>query len=55
NVGCQKSIRGAGIRRLLQKNGFQVSLIDEFRTSITCPNSFAPTLQTFYRCPPPSS
>ncbi|KAI8086987.1 uncharacterized protein B0P05DRAFT_578154 [Gilbertella persicaria] len=37
NVKFHEPIRGVGMRRMLQKEGFLVHLIDEFRTSSICP------------------
>ncbi|KAJ2567676.1 hypothetical protein IW140_004379 [Coemansia sp. RSA 1813] len=46
-------IRGVGFRRMLRKKGCQVYLIDEFRTSKTCPNCLTGTLKTFLKVPNP--
>ncbi|KAI8086838.1 uncharacterized protein B0P05DRAFT_578067 [Gilbertella persicaria] len=37
NVKFHEPIRGVGMRRMLQKEGFLVHLIDEFKTSSICP------------------
>ncbi|KAI8052606.1 uncharacterized protein B0P05DRAFT_562139 [Gilbertella persicaria] len=37
NVKFREPIRGAGMKRMLQKEGFLVHLIDEFKTSSICP------------------
>ncbi|KAJ1667665.1 hypothetical protein IW140_001278 [Coemansia sp. RSA 1813] len=46
-------IRGVGFRRMLRKKGCQVYLIDEFRTSKTCPNCLTGTLRKFLKVPNP--
>ncbi|KAJ1765951.1 hypothetical protein IW140_006320 [Coemansia sp. RSA 1813] len=46
-------IRGVGFRRMLRKKGCQVYLIDEFRTSKTCPNCLTGTLKKFLKVPNP--
>ncbi|KAJ2569580.1 hypothetical protein IW140_002988 [Coemansia sp. RSA 1813] len=43
-------IRGVGFRRMLRKKGCRVYLIDEFRTSKTCPSCLTGTLKTFLKC-----
>ncbi|KAJ2708583.1 hypothetical protein H4R19_004679 [Coemansia spiralis] len=39
--------RGKGLRQMLVKQGFKVYLVDEFRTSKTCPTCEMATLTTF--------
>ncbi|KAJ1772491.1 hypothetical protein IW140_001733 [Coemansia sp. RSA 1813] len=46
-------IRGVGFRRMLRKKGCRIYLIDEFRTSKTCPNCLTGTLKTFLKVPNP--
>ncbi|ORE04121.1 hypothetical protein BCV72DRAFT_180494, partial [Rhizopus microsporus var. microsporus] len=46
-------IRGLGFRRLLKKHGFQVYLIDEYKTSRCCPTCHNESLRTFRRVPNP--
>ncbi|KAJ2085574.1 hypothetical protein IW138_006246 [Coemansia sp. RSA 986] len=46
-------IRGVGFRRMLRKKGCQVYLIDEFRTSKTCPNCLTGALEKFLKVPNP--
>ncbi|KAJ1772058.1 hypothetical protein LPJ74_001793 [Coemansia sp. RSA 1843] len=46
-------IRGVGFRRMLRKKGCRVYLIDEFRTSKTCPNCLTGTLKKFLKVPNP--
>ncbi|KAJ2569518.1 hypothetical protein IW140_003072 [Coemansia sp. RSA 1813] len=46
-------MRRAGLRRVLRKKGCQVYLIDEFRTSRTCPNCLTGTLKKFLKVPNP--
>ncbi|RCH90983.1 hypothetical protein CU097_005823 [Rhizopus azygosporus] len=46
-------IRGLGFRRLLKKHGFQVFLIDEYKTSRCCPTCHNESLHTFRRIPNP--
>ncbi|KAI7902286.1 uncharacterized protein BX663DRAFT_435827, partial [Cokeromyces recurvatus] len=38
NVKFQESTRNKGLINMLKKNGFKVHLVDEFRTSSSCPN-----------------
>ncbi|KAJ1769179.1 hypothetical protein LPJ74_004240 [Coemansia sp. RSA 1843] len=46
-------IRGVGFRRMLRKKGCQVYLIDEFRTSKTCPDCLTGALKKFLKVPNP--
>ena len=46
-------IRGLGFRRLFKKHGFQVFLIDEYKTSRCCPTCHNESLHTFRRVPNP--
>ncbi|KAJ1665958.1 hypothetical protein EV178_002804 [Coemansia sp. RSA 1646] len=46
-------IRGVGLRRMLRKKGCRVHLIDEFRTSKTCPNCLSGALEKFLKVPNP--
>ncbi|KAJ1666524.1 hypothetical protein IW140_004629 [Coemansia sp. RSA 1813] len=52
-VRYHEPIRGVGLRRMLRKKGCQVYLIDEFRTSKTCPNCLTGTLKKFLKVPNP--
>ncbi|KAJ2695387.1 hypothetical protein H4R19_005846, partial [Coemansia spiralis] len=45
--------RGKGLRQMLVKQGFKVYLVDEFRTSMTCPTCEMATLTTFKDIPNP--
>ncbi|KAG1620233.1 hypothetical protein G6F46_002553 [Rhizopus delemar] len=47
NVKYHEPIRGVGMRRMLAKEGFQVYLFDEFRTSSVCPSCHNGGLETF--------
>ncbi|KAJ2714405.1 hypothetical protein H4R19_001746 [Coemansia spiralis] len=49
----QEPQRGKGLRRMLRKKGFTVYLIDEFRTSMTCPACGQASLRTFKEVPNP--
>ena len=53
NTKFHEPIRGLGFRRLLKKAGFQVYLIDEFKTSRCCPTCEADSLRTFKTVPNP--
>ncbi|KAG1056690.1 hypothetical protein G6F43_001445 [Rhizopus delemar] len=46
-VKYHEPIRGIGMRRMLAKEGFQVYLLDEFRTSSLCPSCQNGELETF--------
>ncbi|KAI9321284.1 hypothetical protein BX666DRAFT_2148455 [Dichotomocladium elegans] len=46
-------IRGKGFRVLLRKNGFEVFLIDEYKTSKCCPTCLNESLSTYKRVPNP--
>ncbi|KAG1366183.1 hypothetical protein G6F61_013251 [Rhizopus arrhizus] len=46
-VKYHEPIRGVGMRRMLAKEGFQVYLLDEFRTSSLCPSCQNGELETF--------
>ncbi|KAJ1962179.1 hypothetical protein IWQ62_003611, partial [Dispira parvispora] len=43
----QEPIRGKGMRHMLRQHGFEVYLIDEYRTSKNCPACIIGTLSTF--------
>jgi hypothetical protein len=47
NIKYHEPIRGVGMRRVLTKEGFQVYLLDEFRTSSLCPSCQNGKLKTF--------
>ncbi|KAI7893380.1 uncharacterized protein EV154DRAFT_417082 [Mucor mucedo] len=47
NTRFHEPIRGLGFRRLLQKAGKRVHLIDKFRTSQCCPAYERKSLETF--------
>ncbi|KAG2206531.1 hypothetical protein INT47_008548 [Mucor saturninus] len=49
NTRFHEPVRGLGFRRLLQKAGKRVYLIDEFRTSQCCPDCERRSLETFRR------
>ncbi|KAJ2553176.1 hypothetical protein EV175_003028, partial [Coemansia sp. RSA 1933] len=49
----QEPIRGIGMARLMRKNGFNVLLLDECKTSKTCPHCFAGTLEKFKKVESP--
>ncbi|KAI8384716.1 uncharacterized protein BYT42DRAFT_271939 [Radiomyces spectabilis] len=52
NVKFHEPIRGVGMRRMLKKQGFEVYLLDEFKTSSCCPDCGDP-LEKSRRCPIP--
>ncbi|CAO3674959.1 unnamed protein product [Rhizopus stolonifer] len=47
NVKYHEPIRGVGMRIMLAKEGFQLYLFDEFRTSSLCPSCQNGELETF--------
>ena len=49
NQKYHQPIRGKGIRDALRLRGFQVFLLDEFRTSKVCPRCMEPSLKKFKR------
>ncbi|KAL4209166.1 hypothetical protein AB4K20DRAFT_1868819 [Rhizopus microsporus] len=48
-----ETIRGLGFPRLFKKHGFQVFLMDEYKTSRCCPTCHNESLHTFRRVPNP--
>ncbi|KAI8388266.1 uncharacterized protein BYT42DRAFT_611336 [Radiomyces spectabilis] len=52
NVKFHEPIRGVGMRRMLKKQGFEVYLLDEFKTSSCCPDCGDP-LEKFKKVPNP--
>ncbi|KAI9356038.1 hypothetical protein BD770DRAFT_458312 [Pilaira anomala] len=46
-------IRGKGTRRMLKKEGFQVYLLNEYKTSSVCPTCTSSSLETFKKCKNP--
>ncbi|KAG1613708.1 hypothetical protein G6F46_007501 [Rhizopus delemar] len=52
-VKYHEPIRGVGMRRMLAKEGFQVYLLDEFRTSSLCPSCQNGELETFKKVQSP--
>ncbi|KAG1558248.1 hypothetical protein G6F49_004678 [Rhizopus delemar] len=53
NVKYHEPIKGVGMRRMLAKEGFQVYLLDEFRTSSLCPSCQNGELETFKKVQDP--
>lgn len=47
NVKYHEPIRGKGLKRMLQKEGFQVLLLDEYKTSSLCPECKFSPLEKF--------
>jgi hypothetical protein len=47
NAKFHEPIRGVGMRRTLRKHGFQVYLINEFKTSSVCPSCKQDALKNF--------